>query len=250
MRTVLALLLLAPTAGAASFPEPLGWFKLVGDRWVFVQLGDPAKEAAVKSGDARRKFEELRAKYPATGLYPRDGTTPVWTLDGYAPIGDVFPAADGVHLVRIEGTAWVEQGFHTQGNRLSPEVEAEQLDGPAITFFAAGQPLARYTVRDLVVEPRKLPHSPRYVLWSAGGALNDATGRFVLSTQDAQQNVFDFRTGERLRKVAAGLANPLAAWLLSGAFGVSLALAGGWGYWAFGRRKSPSPHAPSSSPAR
>jgi hypothetical protein len=241
MRAALVLLLLAPAARAAVFPEPYSWQKDVGDRWRFVQLGDPAAEAAAPSAAARRQFEGLRAKYPATGLYPRDGTAPVWTVDGYAPIHNVFPAADGVHLVRVEGRAWVESSFPTQGRRLPPGDEAEQLDAPALTFFAGGRPLRAYTVRDLVANPDKLPHSPRYVLWPAGSALNDATGRYVQFTQDGQKNVFDFRTGERLEKVAGGLANPLAGKVLAAAGGVSLALGVGWAWWAFGRRRPPTP---------
>jgi hypothetical protein len=241
-RTVLVLLLLAAPASGAVFPEPLGYAKPVGDRFLFVQLGDPAAEEAVGSASARRQFAELRAKYPATGLYPRDGGPAVWTLDGYAPIDFVFVSADGVHCVRVEGTAWRTQSFPTQGKRLPPEVEAEQLDAVGLAFFENGKPVARYTVRDLTVDPRKLRHSPEHVLWVAGPVLNDATGRFVLPTQDGQQNVFDFRTGQRLKKVAVGLDNPIARWALSAAFFASLALAVGWAWWAFGRRNSPSPH--------
>lgn len=241
--------LLAAPASAAVFPEPLGWQKPVGDRWVFVQLGDPAAEAAVKSADARRQFEELRAKYPATGLYPRDGTTPVWTLPGYAPIDNLFASADGVHCARIEGTAWRTQSFPTMGRRLPPGQEAEQLDAPALTFFAAGKSVRTYTARDLVTNPDKLPHSPEHVLWAAGSALNDGTGRFVQFTQDGQKNVFDFRTGERLEKVAGGLSNPLAGKVLAAAGAVSLALGLGWLWWAFGRRKSPSSQPLPTSPA-
>jgi hypothetical protein len=248
MSRLLLVALLAAPARAAVFPEPLGWQKPVGDRWLFVQLGDPEKEAAAPSADARRQFAELRAKYPATGLYPRDGTTPEWTLSGYAPIDNLFPSADGVHCVRIEGTAWRTQSFPTLGKRLPPGVEAEQLDGPGLTFFVRGERQAGYSVRDLIADPERLPHSPEHVLWSAGAALNDSTGRFVQMTQDRRQLVFDFRTGERLRAVEAGLGNPLARWMLTAAVGVSLAILAGWAWWAFGRRLSSAP--PPSLPAR
>lgn len=248
-RAVLVLLLLATPASAAVFPEPYSWEKPVGDRWVFVQLGDPAKEAVAPSADARRQFTELRAKYPATGLYPRDGTTPVWTVEGYAPIEHVFPSADGVHLVRIEGSAWIEVSFPNVSRRLAPEVEAEQLDSLALTFFENGKPLVRYTLRDLIVEPRKLPHSPRYVLWTAGSALNDNTNRYVQFTQDGQMNVFDVRTGQRLEKVARGLANPLARWLLTSASLASLTLALVWVWWVFRRSNSPSRQSSPAQPA-
>ena len=242
MRVLFALLVLAAPLRAAVFPEPLGWHKPVGDRWVFVQLGDPAKEDAVKSADARRQFQELRAKYPATGLYPRDGTAPVWTVPGYTPIDHTFPSADGVHCVRIEGEAWVTQSFPNQGLRLPPGDEADQLAAPALAFFAAGKPVAGYTVRELVSEPRRLPHSKRHVLWPAGAALNDSTGRFVQFTQDGQKNVFDFRTGERLEKVAGGLSNPQAGRYMLVAGLLSLAILLGWAFWAFVPRKSPARH--------
>ncbi len=250
MRTLLALLLLAPAARAAVFPEPLGWMKPVGDRWVFVQLGDAAKEDAVSSPSARRQFAELRAKYPATGLYPRDGGAAAWTLTGYAPIDNVFPSTDGVHLVRLEGTAWRTQSFPMMGRRLPPGDVGDQLDAPALTFFAAGKPLAQYPVRELLVDPDKLPHTPEHVLWAAGSALNDATGKFVQFTQDGQKNVFTFRTGERLEKVAGGLANPIAGRVLSTAAGLSLLLGVGWLWWAFGRKNSPNPTPSPALPGR
>src|SRR5919201_540577 len=47
----------------------------------------------------RREFEP--DKYPASGLYPNDGSTrPIWTVEWYSWGRDVDISGDGVHLVR------------------------------------------------------------------------------------------------------------------------------------------------------
>ncbi|MFO0851270.1 MAG: hypothetical protein U0871_22345 [Gemmataceae bacterium] len=236
--SVLSLLLVVSPAAAATFPEPYSSTKPApGGRFVFVQLGDAAKEAEAPA-DARRQFAELRARYPATGLYPAGGPAPVWTLDGYAPIDNVFLTSDGVHLVRLEGTWWRTKDFPTQGKRLPADVEQAQLAGPAVSFFANGKLLRQYTVADLTEAPARMRHSPEHVLWAAGGGLNEGTKRFVYFTQDGQKNVFDYPTGERLEKVAGGLSNPLAGWAVGAAGGLSLLVLAGWAYLVFGRRKA------------
>jgi hypothetical protein len=238
--SLLALLLASPLTAATRFPEPYSYVKPApGGRFVFVQLGDAGKEAEAPD-DARRQFADLRAKYPATGLYPIDGSAPRWTLDGYAPSDNVFLTADGVHLVRLEGTWWRTKDFPTQGKRLPADVEAAQLAAPAISFFADGKLLKQYTLTDLIETPAKLPHSPEHVLWSAGGGLNETTHRFVYFTQDRQKNVFDYTTGERLEKAAGGLDNPLAGRVLGAAGGLSLAVLAAWAYLVFVRRPARS----------
>lgn len=239
--SVLTLLLVAAPAAATKFPEPYSYtLPVPGGRFVFVQLGDPAKEAETPA-DARRQFAELRAKYPATGLYPADGTTPVWTVDGFAPRDNLFLTSDGVYLIRLEGTWWRTKDFPTLGKRLPADVEQAQLAGPAVSFFANGKLLRQYTVADLTEVPAKMRHSPEHVLWAAGGGLNEDTKRFVYFTQDGQKNVFDYSTGERLEKVAGGLSNPLAGWAIGVAGGLSLLLLAGWAYLVFVRRAAAAP---------
>lgn len=244
--SLFALLLAATPAAATRFPEPYSYVKPApGGRFVFVQLGDPAKEAEAPA-DARRQFADLRAKYPATGLYPTDSSAPVWTVDGYAPTDNVFLTSDGVHLVRLEGTWWRTKDFPTQGRRLPADVEAAQLAGPAVSFFAHGKLLKQYTLTDLIEAPASLPHSPEHVLWAAGGAVNEDTRRFVQFTQDRQMNVFDYTTGERLEKRAGGLGNARASWMLGIAGGLTLALLAAWAYLVFGRKRA----APVPTPSR
>jgi hypothetical protein len=248
-RLTLAALLLVLAAGPASaagvLNEALSYAKPVpGGRFVLVMLGDLAAEAK-QSADARAKFVELRARYPKAGLYQDGSEEPLWTIrDGeYAPYDNVFPASDGVHLVRLDGEWWREKDF-TGGRARLPDDEVErQLDAPAVSFFADGKLIRRYTVREVVADPAALPQTPQYVLWSAGGVLNEETGRFVLVTQDSQRVAFDYRTGEIVSRAPAGLGNPLMTALLTAAGILVAAVLAVWAWLVFVRWRKVAPAA-------
>jgi hypothetical protein len=241
IRHAVTACLLALVAGSASaagrLDDAVSYTKPVPGGFVFAMLGDPEAEAKTPD-DARAKFAELRAKYPRTGLYKDGSGELVWAVEGggYAPYDNVHLAADGVHLVRLDGDWWREKDF-TGGRARLPEDEVrKQLDAPAVSFFAGGKLLKRHTVREVIANPDDLPQTPRYVLWSSGGVLNEDTGRFVLMTQDSHRLAFDYRTGELLSRAPAGLGNPLLRTILIASGALAAAIIGVWAYLVFVRK--------------
>jgi hypothetical protein len=247
-RTSLLVLALSasPVAAAGVIPEPTSYAKPVpGGKYVFVMLGNAAVEqdpAKVKDAADRDRFRDLRLKYPVTGLY-REGTNDlVWAVEGdaFAPLDAVFPASDGVHLVRVDGEWWKTKDF--PGGRLRPSAEEQQrqLDAPGVSFFAHGKRLKAHPVRELVDDPAKLEFSPDHVLWMASAVLNEDTGRFLLFTQDANRVTFDYKTGDVISKQKAGMSNPLARGVLIACAILSAGVLAGWAWFAFGRRRRPA----------
>ena len=180
----------------------------------------------------------MRAKYPKTGLYKDGSGELVWAVEdgGYTPYDNVHLAADGMHLVRLDGDWWREKDFTGGRARLSEDEVRRQLDAPAVSFFADGKLLKRHTVRDVVTNVAELPHTPRYLLWSAGGVLNESTGRFVLVTQDSQRLTYDYRTGELISRRQAGLGNPLLRTVLIVSGVLAAAILGVWAWLVFVRK--------------
>ncbi|OWK43722.1 hypothetical protein FRUB_03321 [Fimbriiglobus ruber] len=227
----------APAAGVVL--KPLSYTKPVADRkFVFVMLGNAEDEAEVKDETAKAQFRALREKYPKTGLYNGESATAVWAIDDseFAPYDNTYPAADGVHFVRVEGDWWKTKDFTGGRNRLSADEETRQLDAPAVAFFASGKLLHRYTVRDLITNADELPHTPQHVLWSTGGVLNDATGRFSVFTHDSNRVTFDYRTGEVVARGKMGLGNPLLQTVLAVSGVLTLVILALWAWFVF--RKS------------
>lgn len=237
---LISLALAGPLLAAGKIGEAFSYTKPVGGgAYTFVMLGDASAEGRVADPAAKTKFEALRQKYPATGLYRGDTTELVWAVEGggFSPYDYTFPAADGVHLVRFEGDWWQTKDFPGQ-SRLPPGEEQRQLDGPGLAFFAGGKLLKRYTLHELVTEPAKLPHTPQHVLWTSGGVLNEGTGTFLLLTQDSYRTTFDYRTGAIVSKAAGGLGNPLLTPILVACGVLSAFLIGTWAYFAFWRKRS------------
>jgi len=209
-----------------STPSPDG-------KLLFVMLAPPSDDPA-KNPDNTDEGKALRKKYPTSGLYRNDGsTTPLWTADWYAY--GVYPADDGVHLVREDSPARMLSSFVAK--RLPEETVRKQLDGPALSFVADGKVLKTYTVRELVAKPDELPNSVTHVLWMAGGMVTRDGKRFVLLTQDAQQIVFDLATGDIVSRKAAGLGN-VQVWVARGLMAfVALFLAAAFARWLYFARK-------------
>ncbi len=162
-----------------------------------------------KSDDPNRKENShhaaLRAKYAASGLYRTDdAATPLWTVDWFDY--DVHVSDDGAHAVRIHGENDQWRHYKTD-KRLPDEAVQEQLAAPAIGFYANGELLRTYTVREIVGRPEALPHSMRYILWNAGGVFTSDGKQFVLMTQDERQVFFDLDTGRIALSREAGSKN-------------------------------------------
>lgn len=234
--------LLQPVLAAKDFPRPFSYAKAVGSEWQFVMLGPVEVDESASPKD-REALRQLRQQFPASGLYPRAGGPAVWTTDAlFAPSANTFPSTDGIHLAVIEGDWWTTKDY-VAPKRLAGEKEAEQLQAPAVSFYARGQLLRRYRVADLVTDPTRLEHSPEHLLWAAGAALNEKTGRFVVMTQDANQITFDIRTGAIIEQRAAGISNPLTSWILGVSGGLALLILAVWAWLVFGRRTKVIPSA-------
>lgn len=216
---MLLLLLLAGPALAEekpiAYPVP-SEYPSPNKEFVFVLMppksDDPnRKENGIQAG--------LRQKYAVSGLYrAADPTKPLWTVDWFDY--EAHPANDGVHLVRVHGEN--DQWRHYPNARKLPdEVIEEQLAAPAVSFYANGQLLRTYSVREVVARPDDLPHTMRFILWNAGGVLSQDGTQFVLMTQDSRQLFFDLATGKALEARDAGLGNA-KVWVIR----VSLALVG------------------------
>lgn len=234
IRTLPVLFVLWTTSrtmdAAGVLSESYSYTKPVdGGKFLFVQLGDPDAEAKESDSAARQGFADLRARYRSSGLYPVDGTEPLWTIDGFGPYDSVFPASDGIHLVRIEGEWWRTRSFPGK-RRLPADVEELQLNGPALSFFASGKKLKTYNLHELIQEPLQLPHTPEHILWPAGAALNTDSGKFVILTQDRQRLAYDYKTGELLTRETVGLASPIANRIMI-ACGVSVSIV--FAIWAY-----------------
>ena len=68
------------------------------EQFLFVMLAPPSGDAT-QNPDNNEHAKELRKKYPQSGMYRNDGSTdPLWAVDWYDY--EVFPANDGIHLVR------------------------------------------------------------------------------------------------------------------------------------------------------
>ena len=178
-RLLLAAIIAVTTlhASATAFadsPAPLLSYKRVspGGAYVFVMLGDPRHDSWASSPASR----EIRQAYPASGLYPNDGSTvPLWTVDWYA--GRVDVASDGVHLVRHG--PW-----------------AMATSDEALSFHANGQLLRSYVINVLVDDKSKLRRSVSHFDWRSSGRFDDSRLEYTLETVDGNTFTFDVRTGQ------------------------------------------------------
>ena len=235
----LALLLSAGTASAAGkFPKPMSYARPVGTAFVFVQIGDPAEEAKHGTAEQQRKFAELRAKYPAPGVYRAgDAAELVWATPAgeYVPYDLGFVTADGKNLVRVEGDFWQTESF-VGGVRPTAAKQQALLDAPALSFFAEGKLTKRYLLSEFIDDTEVLKHTPEHLIWYASAVLNDDAGKFVLFTQSPARFTFDARSGELIERGGVGLANPILKTILvvCGVFTALILLA--WGLFVWKRR--------------
>ncbi|QEL13994.1 hypothetical protein [Limnoglobus roseus] len=219
MRTLLLLALLAAPAFAnekpIAYPVPAE-FPSPNKEFVFVLIPPKSDDPSRKENSIQAA---LRQKYAASGLYRADDATkPLWTVDWYDY--EAHPANDGVHVVRIHGEN--DQWRHYPNARKLPdETIEEQLAAPAVSFYANGQLLRTYSVRELIARPDDLPNTMRFILWNAGGVLSQDGKQFVLMTQDSRQNFFDLATGRLVEGRDAGLGNA-KVWVIR----ISLGLVG------------------------
>jgi len=174
--------------------------------YLFVMIA-PRPASSEKSLDPEKEQsqKDIYAQYAATGsgLYRKDGVK-LWGVDWYSY--RVWPADDGVHLVRLHGDFPLSERFPAS-KRLSDEVVAEQVQAEGLSFYASGKLLRVYAVRELLKNVESLPHSLHHVLWSADGVLTADGRQFGMMTQEPRQIYFDLDTGRIVIDRPAGLGN-------------------------------------------
>ena len=148
---ITALLIANSTAYADSPHAPFDYkVETTNSRYVFVMLaGYTRGHGAIKNGpNPEPSGENLRATYPASGMYRNDGSiVPLWTVDWYS--FNVVPCSDGRHLV--EFGPW-------------PTSYTEL----ALAFHALGRELKRYRIDELVQDTAILPHTVSHFSWLSG----------------------------------------------------------------------------------
>ena len=232
------LMTAGPASAAGKFPKPMSYAKPVGTGFVFVQIGDPAEEAKHGTGDQRRQFAELRAKYATPGLYRvGDAAELVWPMPAgeYAPYDLAFVTADGKNLARVEGEFWQTESF-PGGIRPTAAAQQKLLDGPAVSFFTDGKLTKRFQLAELIDDTQVLKHTPEHLIWYASAVLNEDAGKFVLFTQSPARFTFDIRTGELLERSGVGLANPILEKILIVCGVMTAVILLAWGVFVWRRR--------------
>jgi hypothetical protein len=161
------------------------------------------RDAGRKAEPWASEIRQIRETFKKSGLYRNDGSTdPLWTVDWYAD--HLVVASDGVHLVRHG--PW-----------------PTSKDDEAIAFFANGELLRSYQIRELVDIPILLPHSVSHFEWLKSDAFDETKLEYALTTYDGSRIVFDVRTGEIVSSLRptrliggpiAAVALCVVAWLL------------------------------------
>ena len=139
------------------------------------------------------KNRNLRRKYAQAGLYKNDSSlTPLWTVDWYSHSREVYLPSDGKHLVRMGPwpSLWAPKDMEKGGPAL------QEL---AVAFYESGRLLKRYSIGDLVENPKVLPQSVSHFMWMKEVSFDDVSKRLRLSTLDGNKYVFDVNSGEIIK---------------------------------------------------
>jgi hypothetical protein len=136
--------------------------------------------------------DTVRKQYPHSGLYPRDrNDRPLWTVDWYAFY--VWPADDGVHLVRYHG--WARASMTGRPDPPTPEECAALVESDAFSFYANGQLVRTVKTGELVTIPSACPVSFSGIQWLRSAKLDDEAMTFTVVANDGTRSVLDVRTG-------------------------------------------------------
>jgi hypothetical protein len=175
--------LAATSPAVADSPAPPQSYKKIapGGKYVFVMIAPVTVEEDIRAWNEKTAagIREIRSKYNRSGMYRNDGSTePLWTVDWYA---GVEVASDGIHLVRHG--PW-----------------ASSTDQEAISFFADGNLLRTYLIRELVDNPVLLGWTVSHFFWLEESRFDDARMEYALTTKDGNRYVFNLRSGEIVSK--------------------------------------------------
>jgi hypothetical protein len=137
----------------------------------------PGKDVKPETDEANK----LLLKYPVSGLYRNDGSPQLlWPLQYMSWRQGITLSSDGHHLV-----VWGEWAS-----------DNKTYSDRALSFYADGQLLTTYTVRDLVAYPEDLPHSVSHYQWLLESALDDTRGLLNIETCNHEKYAFSLNTGQ------------------------------------------------------
>lgn len=176
---LLVLALLLPQYAFASSPAYLKDFsqRSFGGQYTFVMLIREGKDAYNPYGYID-KDEELRARYPQSGLYRTDDPSrALWTVDWNAH--QVALAPDGHHLVR-----WGPSSF------------IGSSDQSALEFYRDGTLIKRYQVSGLIGAPFMLLNLVGTPMWLKDSGSRSSTDLVWLELVTGRHYAFDMTTGE------------------------------------------------------
>jgi hypothetical protein len=169
-----------PIESFADSPAPPSSYvvETEGGQFVFVMLAPMTldEEMSFWNEEYGSKIRDVRQKYSASGLYSKgDDTTPIWTVDWYAP--SVLPFSDGIHVVR-EGP-W-----------------ARSRGDEAVSFFANGKLLKSYSISDLKISRWAMQRTVSHFFWRDGTSIDDSKLTYEIEPRKGKTIVFDVTTGE------------------------------------------------------
>jgi hypothetical protein len=189
-----------------------------GEKFVFVMVAPGTVEEEVREWpeEAAAGTRAMRRIYPRSGMYRNDGSNdPLWTVGWYA--FEVTVASDGVHLIRHG--PW-----------------ASSTTDEALSFFANGDLLRTFSIRELVDNNAMLHRSVSHFEWRNKGELDDGRMEYTLTTVDGNRFVFDIRTGAIASDSRAAKPGRRGGWWM--AAGVAAAGAVAWLTWRLRARAS------------
>lgn len=169
-------------------------------KYVFVMLSPlPAEqELARYNEDHQKVVKAIRDAYARSGLYRNDGSKdPLWTVDWYGRV--VWIASDGVHVVRHGEPADLEEARQQKPRSIT----ANDLKQEAISIFARGKLLRRFSIGELVDDPKRLTMSVSHFMWLKQARLIDDKKQLEVTTHDGNRILIDLPTAKILEKTKA-----------------------------------------------
>jgi hypothetical protein len=188
-----AFALLSCTSSALAYTEapPKSYAKPTADgRFILVMLL-PDQEDKYASDEEKA----LRKKYIRSGLYPKDDpTAPLWTANWYGRT--VHASTDGVYAISINDVRgiWLGPGDRRQALARVAEMEA-------LTVYEKGQPVRKFTVRELYDLDRFTDEQLNtWFGWYAAHDADDAAATIRIRARSGESVTINYRTGEVTRE--------------------------------------------------
>ena len=157
-------------------PRANSYQNVVGNgQYIFVMLVEYLEPLISSSGK----------QYPSSGLYMNDGSnSPIWTVDWFA--FTVYVSSDGQHLARMGPWPGLKKGR---------EPDVQEL---AVAFYENGRLLKRYSIADLIDDPKNLRQSVSHFQWEKDVSFDDTLSELTIITTEDNKYVFDVKSGKMI----------------------------------------------------